>query len=281
MLFYRILYGLAIQKSEYLDVPLSILVAYVQPELIELVRRSLLRIKPYVAFFGLAELRPVSLLHERAGESECIGFPEHPADEFHSRRDVAPLVASAQLQANALVLIKPQVIVALKQLVAEFSERHALTRIVRETLLHRILGHHVVDGDMFADIPDEVQECVILHPVVVVHKLSLIRSVRIEIQDLRKLLANALDVMMQSLLVQQFPLLGLHRRIPDHSGRAPYDGERLVPATLEVFQYHYAHKVADVQRIRRRVYSDICRLWAFHKFLFRSRHDVLNHAPPF
>ncbi len=52
-------------------------------------------------------------------------------------------------------------------------------------------------------------------------------------------------------------------------------------AILEMLEYHDAHHVADVKRIRSRVYSDICCCRAFHKFFLSARHDLLDHASPF
>ena len=72
-------------------------------------------------FSVFPELASVSLRDERAGEG--VGFlAEDPAYELASRGDVAPLVASSHLQGASLVLIEPEVVVALEQLVCEFSE---------------------------------------------------------------------------------------------------------------------------------------------------------------
>ena len=174
---------LLVKKGEYLDISLSVLVADIQPELVELVRGGLLRIEPDVAFLRLSELGSVGLAYERASEGERVGLAEHPADELRSGGDVAPLVASAKLETAALVLVEPEVVVALEQLVAELCEGHSLTGFAGKTLLHGVLGHHIVDCDVLAHVPDEVQERVVLHPVVVVHELRLVRRVGVEVQD--------------------------------------------------------------------------------------------------
>ena len=76
--------GLLVKKGEYLDVSFRVLVAYVQPELVELVRGGLLRIEPDVALFRLSELCSVGLADEWAGEGERVGLAEHPSDELWS-----------------------------------------------------------------------------------------------------------------------------------------------------------------------------------------------------
>ena len=118
--------GLLVKKGEYLDVSFRVLVAYVQPELVELVRGGLLRIEPDVALLRLSELCSVGLADEWAGEGERVGLAEHPADELSAGGDVAPLVASAKLETAALVLVEPEIVVALEQLVAELGEGHSL-----------------------------------------------------------------------------------------------------------------------------------------------------------
>ena len=118
--------GLLVQHGEDLDVSFGIFVADIEPELVEFVRRSPFRVEPYIALFSLSELGSVGFLDQGTGHCERIGLAEHPADELHAGGDVAPLVASAKLQAYALVLIKPEEVVTLEELVAEFGEGHAL-----------------------------------------------------------------------------------------------------------------------------------------------------------
>ena len=92
--------------------------------------------------------------------------------------------------------------------------------------------------------------------------------------------ADALDVVLEGLLIEEFALLGLHRRITNHACGASDKGDRLVAALLEVLQNHYANEVADVQGISCRIDPDISGLRAFHEFLLSPGHDVLDHAPP-
>ena len=269
-----------VQHREDLDEALRVLVADVQPELVELVRGGALRVEPDVALLGLAELGAVGLLDQRAGQREGLAAV-HAADELRARGDVAPLVGAAQLQDAAAVLPEPVEIIALHQLVAEFGEGHALGGVARKALLHGVLRHHIIDGDGLADVADEVDEGVVLHPVVVVHELRLVGGVGVEVEEMRQLGLDARHVVRERCLVEQVALLALHRRVADHAGGAADQRERLVAAVLEMLQDHHAHQVPDVQGVRRRVDSDVRRLRAFHQFLFRSRHDILDHAAPF
>ena len=66
--------GLFIQRGEDLDVFLGILVADVEPELVELVWRGALRVEPDVATLGLAELLAVSLGDERTSQGKSLVF---------------------------------------------------------------------------------------------------------------------------------------------------------------------------------------------------------------
>ena len=86
--------------------------------------------------------------------------------------------------------------------------------------------------------------------------------------------------MCEGRLIEQVALLGLHRRVADHAGGSADEGVWLVTAVLEMLEYHDADEVPDVQRVSCRVdaYIGACR--AFHKFLFSSGHNVVDHSSP-
>ena len=150
-------YGLTVQHGEYLYVTLGIFVAYVQPELVELVGGRLLGVEPDIAFLGLAELGAVGLADKRAGQCESLAAV-HTADKFGAGGYIAPLVAAAKLENTVLVLPEPVEIVTLHELVTELGEGHALAGVAGKALLHGILGHHVVDGDMLSNVTYEIDE---------------------------------------------------------------------------------------------------------------------------
>ena len=117
--------GLAVEHREYLDVALGILVADVQPELVELIRGGALRVKPYIALFGLSELSAVGLFDQRAGQGVSLSLAG-AAYEFGSGGDVAPLVRTAKLEFHSALTVEIEEVVALEQLVGEFCEGHTL-----------------------------------------------------------------------------------------------------------------------------------------------------------
>ncbi len=173
----------AAQGGENLDVFFGVGVADVQPELIELIGRRVAAVEPDVAALGLAEFAAVGLGDQRAGQGKRLA-PFGAANELGAGGDVAPLVRAAELQAAVFVAIEIEIIVALKELIGELGEAHALLRFAAQALFHGVLGHHVVDGDVLADVADEVQEAIVLHPVVVVDKLGGIGRVRVEVKEL-------------------------------------------------------------------------------------------------
>ena len=67
-------YGLFIQRGEDLDVFLGVLVADIEPELVELVRRGALRVEPDVAALCLAELLAICLSNEGASQGKGFVF---------------------------------------------------------------------------------------------------------------------------------------------------------------------------------------------------------------
>ena len=133
---------------------------------------------------------------------------------------------------------------------------------------------------MLADVADEIDEAVVLHPVVVVYELGLVGGVGIKVQETGQLGLEAGHIVGKRFFVQQVAFRAFHGRVSDHAGGTADEGDGLVAAALEVFQNHHAYQVADVQGIGRGVNAYVGRLRAFHQFLFRSGHDVLDHASP-
>ena len=113
-------------------------------------------------------------------------------------------VVAAELQLHAEFLILVEEIIALEQLVGEFGEAEPVTCLAVEPLLHAVLGHHVVDGDVLAD---EVEEGKVLHPVIVVDHLGLVRIAAVEVKELAYLLLDYLLVMVKGLRIEEVALL--------------------------------------------------------------------------
>ena len=274
--------GFLVKISEDLDIALGILVADVEPELIESVRSGAVAVEPDVAALGLAELLAVGFGDERAGEAKGFSVvAERAADELCTGGHVAPLVVAAKLQAHTIVLILIKEVVALEQLIGELSEGQTVAGLAVETFLHAVLGHHIVDGDVLSDVAHEVEELIVLHPVVVVDQLGLVGLRTVEVEELADLLLDGLLVVIERVLVEEVALLALARRIADHTRGTADEQIRLMSAALQVTQHHDAAKVSDMQRVGSRVGTQICRNEMSIEILFSARHDLGEHAAPF
>ena len=267
------------EEGEDLDVLLRVGIADIQPELVEFIGRGAGRVEPYVARFGLAEFAAVGLGDERTGQRESLAAGLAP-DEFRAGGDVAPLVGSAHLQPAVPGDVQGVEVESLDQLVGEFGERHAVARFARKPFLDRILGHHIIDGDVLAHVADEIQKRHVLHPGVVVDEFRGVRRVGIEIQEPGQLFFYALLVVEQFFLRKQVALLRFHGRVADHAGGAADQRDGLMPAALQVAQHHDAHQMSDVQRVGSRVDAHVRRGHALFQHFVRARHDVVNHAAP-
>ena len=268
-----------LQAGEDLDVAFSILVSYVEPELVEAVGRCVTLVEPDVALLGLAELAAVALGDEGAGEGVCLAAAHSP-DELSAGGDVAPLVGTAHLQLAALVRVQVVEVVALEQLVGEFGEREAVACLAVQTLLHAVLGHHVVDGDVLAYVACEGKEGEVLHPVVVVDQFGTVGGIAIEVEEACQLCFDTCHVVCQRSFVEQVALLALAGWIADHAGGTSDEGEGLVAATLQVAQHHHAAQVADMEAVGCGVDAEIsCYLFFCEEFL-SARHHLVDHAAP-
>ena len=99
-------------------------VGRIEPKLVKLVGRRALGVEPDVAAFGLAELGSVGFFNQRRGQRKGLA-PPHAANQLGSGGDVAPLVASAHLQTDSVVLPEVVKVVSLNELVAELGEADA------------------------------------------------------------------------------------------------------------------------------------------------------------
>ena len=271
-----------VQRCEYLDVALCVLVAHIQPELIESIGSGAVAVQPDVAFLGLAELLAVGLGYQGAGQCKgAVIATQLATNKFCTGGNVAPLVGTAHLQTAVLLLIEVQEVVTLQQLVCEFGKGHAILELTVQTALHAVLCHHVVNGDALAYLASEVQEGVVLHPVVVVHQFCLVGSIALEVKEACQLVLDAGYVMEQSLLVEQVALLALAAGIANHACSTAHESQRLVATTLEVAQHHHTAKVTDVQGVGSGVNTQICCLLSRCQHFFCAGHHLMEHSSPF
>ena len=94
---------------------------------------------------------------------------------------------------------------------------------------------------MLADVADEVEEAVVLHPVVVIDQHSSIVSITIEVEELLQLLLDTGLIVPQRLLVQEVALLGLTRGVTDHTGSSSDESDGTMTGALQVSQHHDTH----------------------------------------
>ena len=115
-----------------------------------------------------------------------------------------------------------------------------------KALLHAVLSHHVVHGDVLANVADEVQERELLHPVVVVDQHGVVGSIAVEVEEVGQLATDALLVVAQGFLVDEFALLRLHLGVANHARGTAHKGDGTVTSALEVLEHHDAHQVTNV-----------------------------------
>ena len=179
------------------------------------------------------------------------------------------------------MLILVQEIVALKQLIGKFGERKTVAGLAVEALLNAVLGHHVVDCNVFSYLACEVEEGEIFHPVVVVNQFSLVRFGAVEIEKLRNLLLDSLLIVVERVGIEQVSFLTLARRVAYHAGGSAYKQVGFVAALLQMTQHHDTAKVADVERVGRRVGAQIGRREVLLQIFFGTRQHLGKHATPF
>ena len=105
----------------------DLLVLDVEPELVEGVGRQHLGVEPQGAALGLAVLRAVGPGHQRGGERVHLAAVGAP-DQLDAAGDVAPLVAAAELQGDAVVAVEVEEVHRLQQHVAELGVGDARPR---------------------------------------------------------------------------------------------------------------------------------------------------------
>ena len=267
------------EGGEDFDVLGGVGVADVKPELVEGVGRCVARVEPDVAGLGLAELTAIGLRDQGASQGVSLAA-EFASDQLCAGGDVAPLIAATHLQATVFVLIEEHEVVTLEQLVGELGERHAHVRIGAEAFLDGVFGHHIVHGDVLADVSDEVEEGVILHPVVVVDQLGGVGRVGVKVEELGQLTLDALLVVSEGGFVEEVAFGRFHRGVTDHAGGAANKGDGPMSSALEVTEHHHADQVSDMQRIGCGINADVGRGHALLQTFFRSGHHVVDHAPP-
>ena len=160
---------------------------------------------------------------------------------------VSPLVASAHLEFAVLCLVEVEEVVPLEQLVGEFGERKAVARLAVKAFLYAFFCHHVVYGDVFADVACKVEELEVFHPVVVVHEFGAVRGVAFKVEEMCELFFYAAYVVCKRFLVEQVAFLAFSRGVANHSRSSSHEGYGFVAGALQVAQHHDAAQVAYME----------------------------------
>src|SRR5665213_322191 len=114
------------------------------------------------------------------------------------------------------MLIQPVEIITLHQLVGELRKTH--TGRTFQPFSDTVFGHHVIDGDVLAGIPYEIQKMDFPEPVVIVYHYRSIWQTGIKIQVFFQLGADAPEVMTERVFVQQISFFTFSARIAHHTG---------------------------------------------------------------
>ena len=173
-----------------------------------------------------------------------------PTYEVDALGDVAPLVTSTDLQFAVLVGVQPPVIECLEQHVGELGVADAVLRL--HPALHRVPGHHLIDGHVLTDISEEVEHADLHRPVVVADELGTPLT-WIEIDQSPQLAADPFDVGRQGLLIKKIAFLGATTGVTDHSRRTADQHDDVVSVVLEASHGQDTDVVTNVQARRRRI----------------------------
>ena len=137
-------------------------------------------------------------------------------------------------------------VIGLQQLVVELYERESTLK----ALLHSFEGQHPVDGEIDANITEEPDIVQIDKPVSVIHhpgpadSLSWVLG---EIDDLSQLRLYLLHIAVDILHGEDLPHLRLTGWIPDKTGTAANEGDRIMTSLLQVVHREERHYMTDME----------------------------------
>ena len=154
--------------------------------------------------------------------------------QIDTRRDVAPLVRAANLQADAVQFIQAGKVITLQQVVGELGKGDALVVTV-QTLLHRFFVNHLVNGEVFANVAQEGQHVHAAKPVIVVGRNRRVVTA-VKVEERRNLFADLIHPLLHGVFGVQFTLGSFKAWVANQTGRAANQCDRLVARHLEAFQ---------------------------------------------
>lgn len=231
---------------------LDVFIGQLDPILTELIRARLVGIEPQRSVHRLPHLRAVTTREKRPCEAEGR-LLQTLTYQLDASSDVPPLIGTTHLHLDVFVLAQMSKIVRLQQHVRELGVRDAVLAL--HTGSHRFLGHHLIDREVLADVTQEVEGTHRRSPVRIVDESRSMGSV--EVEDFLQLLLHLSDVVSQRLAIEQVAFLTSPAWIAHHSGGSTGEYHRAMSGQLEPAQHHLTEKVARVERIGRRIETDV------------------------
>jgi hypothetical protein len=162
------------------------------------------------------------------------------------------LVVAAALQNAIILLEKFKKIVALEEHIRKFQKSQAA---LFEARLETFGGKHLVDREFRARIPNEIHKIQLQNPIGVIDDYRGVFA--LEGYKFRHLTLKAFDIAGNRLVRHHTPHIRPPRRVADHSRRAAYQNDRLMPRPLHKSRRHKSQIMTDVEAVRRRVVADI------------------------
>lgn len=150
-------------------------------------------------------------------------------------------------------------VISLDKHITELRIGDALFRVF-DPLLDGFLGDHRIHGHVFSDVAQEFEVIHILVEIIVIDHLVLELYVIVLFDVLKKmpeLVIDALLVVAQLLFGQERSFRILEARIADHSCSATDQEITCISIFHEMDGGHDGKHIPDLERIRRRVESDI------------------------
>ena len=214
--------------------------------MVKLVNAGARGIEPHGAGFGLAELSAVGVGDER--ESEAVnGFGKFTAREVDSGGDVAPLIAAADLQVAVVRLFEVKEIERLQKHIRKFGVTDADVAVFHAGA-DAFFGDHCVDGEMLADVAQEIEQRDGVRPVGIVEQLGGVFG-GLKIEELGELHLHRGDVGGEQFGRKQIALGGFATRIANGTGGPAGERDGNVAEILKTPQRNQRHEVADVQAV--------------------------------
>ena len=151
----------------------------------------------------------------------------HTADKVDAGDDIAPLVATTDLQVATLLAVQREEIIGLEQHVGELRVRDA---VGLQAALDRVTVEHGVEREVLAHIAQESDDGHVGRPVGVVDHLG--RVLTVEVDEAAQLLLDGLEVVLDGFFGEHGALPHV-TRITDKAGGTAGQCEWVVPRLLE------------------------------------------------